>query len=217
MANIIFDLDGTLIDSAADIQSAVNKMLDDIGQPALDLPTVISFIGQGVPRLVEQVMDHLDLSHRDHSALTQSMLAHYTAAPHDQTSVFSGVTHALHALAQAGHRLGICTNKPYAPALGCLEALGLSPYFDAVVGGDSVAVKKPDPAHLFACAQMLGDGPILFVGDSDVDAETAKRAGVPFLLFTQGYRKAEITDLYHTAAFDSYSNFDGLVRKVLST
>jgi phosphoglycolate phosphatase len=64
---------------------------------------------------------------------------------------------------------------------------------------------------------MLGDGQILFVGDSDVDAETAKRAEVPFLLFTQGYRKAEIADLYHTAAFDSYSNFDGLVRKVLTT
>ena len=88
-------------------------------------------------------------------------------------------------------------------------------YFDTMWGGDSLPVHKPDPAPLHAAFDVLGDGPQLYVGDSDVDAETGQRAGVPFLLFTEGYRKCAVEDLHHTVAFDDFADLPRLVQELL--
>ncbi|MDH5797545.1 MAG: phosphoglycolate phosphatase, partial [Paracoccaceae bacterium] len=186
MTAVVFDLDGTLIDSAPDIQAAANKMLAAEGKAPLDLPTVTSFIGNGLPKLVERVMRARGISVDEHARLTEMTLGFYNAAPSNLTRLYPGVRQALETLRQANCQIGLCTNKPVEPTWGILKDFDLTRFFDVVVGGDSLAVKKPDPAPLNAAFENLGVGSRYYVGDSEVDAETAARANVPFLLFTEG-------------------------------
>ena len=112
---------------------------------------------------------------------------------------------ALEVLREAGFGLGVCTNKFHAPSVQILDALDLSRFFDVVIGGDSLPVKKPDPAPLHAAFGTLRASPEFYVGDSEIDAETAKRSGIAFGLFTKGYRKTPVEDLPHSFSFDDFS------------
>ncbi|MDA7965506.1 phosphoglycolate phosphatase [Ruegeria sp.] len=217
-ATVVFDLDGTLIDSLPDLSQAVNRMLADVDHAPLPQSTVRRFVGNGLPKLVQRTMDHCGLPAARHAELTQTTLRHYKAAACDKTTVYPGVPEALIRLRDMGCVLGICTNKPEAPARHVLDALGLAPYFDAVLGGDTLSIRKPDPAHLQASFDALPDaGPRIYVGDSEVDAETAQRARVPFLLFTEGYRKSPIAELPHHASYDHNSALPDLVRRIAET
>ncbi len=209
--NIVFDLDGTLVDSAPDLRAAVNKMLEGEGLEPLSLASVISFVGNGLPRLVERAMAARGIAPEEHARLCPLVQGFYNAAPADHTRVFPGVIEALGALKAVGHKLGICTNKPEAPARAVLRLLGLADYFDVVIGGDTLPVKKPDPAPLSHAFDALGEGARVYVGDSEVDAETAVATGVRFLLYTEGYRKTPVESLPHDAAFDHFDALAGLV------
>jgi phosphoglycolate phosphatase len=103
-----------------------------------------------------------------------------------------------------------------APCRAVLDHVGLGTTFDAVVGGDSMPVLKPDPAPLHTAFERLGEGPRLYVGDSETDAETAQRAGVRFLLFTEGYRKSEPSEIPHSARFDRFAELPGIVEAELA-
>lgn len=208
---LVFDLDGTLVDSAPDIRAAVNRMLAGLEQGPLDLPTIIGFVGNGMPKLVERAMAVRGIDPARHKALTQVTLDHYNAAPSALTRPWPGVPQALAALEAAGHRLAVCTNKPEAPARAILADLGLARHFPVVVGGDSLPVRKPDPAPALACVRALGGGAAAFVGDSEVDAETAAAAGLPFYLFSQGYRKSPVEALPHRASFSDFADLPGLI------
>lgn len=218
MASIIFDLDGTLIDSAPDLHAAVNRTLADEGAPPLDLALVRSFIGNGVPVLIERVMaargEAEDTAR--HAALLARFMAHYTRASADLTRLFDGVPEALDQLRGQGHRLGICTNKPVEPTKIILSAFGLADTFQCVIGGDSLPLRKPDPAPLHAAAKALGEAPAIYVGDSEVDAETAVNAGIPLVLFTRGYRKTAVKNLPHVRNFDDFVDLPGIVAGLLA-
>jgi len=209
---IVFDLDGTLVDSAPDIAAAANRMLADFGHPALPVPLLTSFIGHGIPNLVRQVIAAQDLDPALQPEWNARMLAHYSDRPAGLTRPYPGVVAALEALAGAGHPLGVCTNKFHGLSMQLLDALDLARFFDVVIGGDSLAVRKPDPAPLHAAFAELRTTPLLYVGDSEVDAETAQAGGYRFALFTQGYRKTPIAALPHHAAFDT---FDALLAIVV--
>ncbi|WP_101067207.1 phosphoglycolate phosphatase [Roseovarius salinarum] len=210
MKAAVFDLDGTLIDSAPDIHAAVNRMLAEEGLPRLDLATVTGFIGNGLPRLVERVIDRLGVAPDQHARLTQRTLVLYNAQPSALSRPFPNLAGALDALRAQGWALGVCTNKPLAPARDILRDFGLDGHFAAVVGGDCLAVKKPDPAPLTLAFERLGAARGLFVGDSEIDAETAARAGVPFALFTEGYRKRPVAELPHSFAFSDFAELAAL-------
>ncbi len=203
MKAIIFDLDGTLIDSAPDIHAAVNKMLAAEGREGLDLATVTSFIGNGLPKLVERVMQRVGMDMAEFDRIVADVLAIYNASAADLTRPYPHMAEVLAGLKEAGYRLGVCTNKPHEPAVIILKDLGLAGYFDVVIGGDSTEAKKPDPKPLQAAMAALG-GDVLYVGDSEIDAETAERAGVPFALFTEGYRKVGVDEMTHAHAFDDF-------------
>lgn len=207
---VIFDLDGTLVDSAADIQAAVNGMLAGEGQPPMNRTQVVSFVGNGLPRLVERVMQARGMDLARHLALTKAVLAQYTDGP-KLTRCYPGVVAALEALQAAGHVLGICTNKPERAARVVLDDLGLAGFFGSVVGGDRLLVNKPDPEPLQLCLRELGGGDAVFVGDSEVDAETAVAAGMPFFLYTEGYRKGPAESLPHYQAFADWALLPGLI------
>ncbi|MEX0308107.1 MAG: phosphoglycolate phosphatase [Ruegeria sp.] len=215
-AVVVFDLDGTLVDSLADIAAAANRMLHDQRVPALPDETIRRFVGNGLPKLVERVMDHCGLEPERHKELTQLTLAYYNAGACDRTIVYPGVFEALDELRKMGCVLGICTNKPEAPARHVLNELNLLSYFDTVFGGDTLDIRKPDPAHLHASFDALpAVGPRVFVGDSEVDAETAQRAQVPFLLFEKGYRKSPVSDMPHTTSYVDSAELPTLVRRIL--
>lgn len=217
MKAIIFDLDGTLVDSAPDIHASVNRMLAQEGQPGLDLATVTSFIGNGLPKLVERVMMRRNMDMAQHHRITSDVLAIYEAASADLTRPYPGMVDALESLRSTGYRMGVCTNKPHGPAVHLLIEMGLDRFFDAVIGGDSTETRKPDPLPLFKTMEALGASDVLYVGDSEIDGDTAANAGVSFVLFTEGYRKRSVSEIPHKFSFSSFEHLPGIVQKVLGT
>ena len=209
--NIVFDLDGTLVDSAPDLMAAANRMLADEGYAPLDLATVTSFIGNGLPKLVERVMRARSIPSHHFERLYDEVRDFYNAAPADDSRPMPGVPALLEKLKADGHRLGVCTNKPEEPARLVLNLLGLEPFFDVVVGGDSLPEKKPHPAPLILAFDRLGIGPRLYVGDSEVDAEVALAAAVRFAIYSQGYRKKAIEGLPHDFRFDDFAALGPIV------
>ncbi|MFY0660791.1 MAG: phosphoglycolate phosphatase [Shimia sp.] len=211
MQAVIFDLDGTLVDSAPDIRASVNVMLAEEGFEELDLPTVISFVGNGLPTLVRRVMAYFDIEDTQFSRLNARVLAIYNASTYEHTVLYNGVRDVLSTLQAKGVRLGVCTNKPEEPARHVLQALDLTQFFDMVVGGDTFEKRKPDPLPLLNVIGETDLSDVLYVGDSEVDAETAQRAGVTFALFTEGYRKTPVADIHHDFIFSKWRDFLAVV------
>lgn len=209
--NIVFDLDGTLIDSAPDLMVAANKMLAREGKEPLDLATITSFIGNGLPKLVERVMRARSIPESEFPRLSDEVSAFYKAAPADESRPMPGVVALLDKLKADGHKLGICTNKPEEPARLILALMGLEKYFDVVVGGDALPEKKPHPAPLWHAFDALGQGARLYVGDSEVDAEVALAAGVPFAIYAHGYREQAIEGLPHDYRFDHFEELGPII------
>jgi len=187
---LIFDLDGTLIDSAPDIAAAVNAYLRSRGWPEQETAFVERFIGNGPRRLLLDMLGELGLPTDDETirAAHAAYLAHYGEAPARLTKFYSHVREDLIALKLAGFRLGICTNKPHALTLRILDLLGIAPLFDAVLGADAVPACKPDPGHLMAVAErmQLAQGDWAYVGDTKVDQATAIAADAPFFVVPWG-------------------------------
>ncbi|WP_417525101.1 phosphoglycolate phosphatase [Marinovum sp.] len=206
---IAFDLDGTLIDSVPQIADCVNAALSHHGIAPLPQQKVQGFVGRGLPALVRQVVAEVGLSESETTPLHDRILALYSEVETPLSALYPGVSAALGVLRDQGHSLAICTNKPHEATLKCLADTGLALTFDRVIGGDSLPTRKPDPAMLHAA--LDGAPRPLYVGDSETDAETAQAAGVPFLLFTEGYRKSPVEALPHTASFRSFADLPRLV------
>lgn len=203
---VIFDLDGTLIDSAPDLHAAANRLMSELSLPLFDLAAVTSFIGNGLPKLVERCLAATGEAGRavDLDWAFERFKTHYAQGASRRTQPYPGVIESLGALSAAGCRLGIVTNKTESLSHATLADLGLARHFEVVIGGDTLATKKPDPDGLLLALKRL-EGvktQTLYVGDSEVDAETAVRAGLRFALFTGGYRKSRVSDMLHWHAFD---------------
>lgn len=213
--NIVFDLDGTLIDSAPDIHAAANKVFTANGLQPFPFAVVKGFIGNGVGVLVSRLLQ--SQGYEPEGALHRDLVAQFISLYEDAfdlTAVYPGVLEAFDALAAQGHRLGLCTNKPAGPARAALRHFGLDKHMAVLIGGDSLPQRKPDPAPLLAALQAMGPGPALFVGDSEVDAETAQRGGVALALFTEGYRKAPADTLGAKLIFSDFATLPGLVSHI---
>ncbi|QFT94215.1 Phosphoglycolate phosphatase [Roseovarius sp. THAF9] len=213
---VVFDLDGTLIDSAPDIHAAANTVLERRDIAPFTLAEARDFVGHGAAVFVERCLSARGLA-ADTGLQTEVLddfLALYEGAVH-LTRPYPGVVACLDALAAEGLKLAVCTNKPEGPTAAVLTHLGLDRYFGVVVGGDTLTVRKPDPAPLHEVTARLGAASVLFVGDSEVDAETAARAEVPFALYTQGYRRTSAEELPHDARFDAFDDLPAIVRRLL--
>lgn len=209
--NVIFDLDGTLIDSAADIHAASQKLTEEFGLPPVTLEQTRGFIGNGARVYVER-LERASAGANEPARtdrLHARFLEHYARA-HELTHPYPGVAEALAGLRAGGWRMAICTNKPMVPTRAVLAHLGWSEWFEAVIGGDSLPVTKPDPAPLRAAIAALDAGPAVYVGDSEVDAATARAASVPFAFFTGGYHKSPLAEIPHERAFDDWSELPGI-------
>ena len=212
MTALIFDLDGTLIDSAPAIHAVSNAELVTRGFAPLSLDQVRSFVGRGVPHLVRCLLETSGENPDGplHGEICATLIERYETQL-EGNHFYPGVRAALDQLREDGHRLAICTNKPYGPAEAVLYHLGILDLFEVVIGGDSLPTRKPEPAMLHAAHERLGGGPMIYVGDSEIDADTAANAGAPFALYTEGYRKAGVHDLRHHVAFSNFEMLPGIV------
>jgi len=218
MRAIIFDLDGTLIDSVGDIHAALSQMLEQAGEAPLPLATVTSFVGKGSANLVKRVIDAVGLPNdaASHARYLDAFLEIYTAGSAGFTTVFENVHNVLQHFQKSGFALGLCTNKPEQPSQVVLEEFALAPFFSSVVCGDRLATRKPDPEMLqLAMAELAVDN-CLFVGDSEVDVATAKAAGVPIALFTKGYRQTPVAELAPEFHFDNFADLPHIVDQLFN-
>jgi phosphoglycolate phosphatase len=211
---IVFDLDGTLIDSAADLAAAVNNMLAGYGCAPLSVPEVRRMIGDGVAMLVARALAARPCEQADPARAAQVFMRHYESDATSLTTAFPGAGEALRALQAAGIPLAVCTNKPACITADILASLGLAKYFARVIGGDSLPFRKPDPRVLLALLETFAARPegSLLVGDSEVDAATARSAGVPFVLMKHGYRRGPAEEIPCLAALESLKELPALVR-----
>jgi phosphoglycolate phosphatase len=179
---IVFDLDGTLIDSRKDLTNSINAMLAEFGRQPLPEEIIATYIGDGAGMLVRRALGDPEDEPLAENAL-QHFLAHYREHKLDYTYVYPGVFESLEAMRATAdgtpRKMAVLTNKPVGPSVAICDALGLSPYMFRVYGGNSFASKKPDPEGLSTMIREAGvvPGETLMIGDSSVDILTARRAG----------------------------------------
>ncbi|MCG6902016.1 MAG: phosphoglycolate phosphatase [Rhodobacter sp.] len=215
MSGIIFDLDGTLIDSAPDIHAGIVQMLRAENLPETTFEQTKSFIGKGVPALIAQVLAAKDID-EDADQIAR-MTRHFHEIYETRinlTTLYPGAESCLRNLHADGFQLGLCTNKPEAPTNAVLEHFGLSDLFTGFSFGDGPYPAKPDAAPVRHVIDQLSARHFLYVGDSETDAETATNAGLPMALFTEGYRKTPVTEIRHDAIFNHFGQLRGIIDRL---
>src|SRR5690349_11392373 len=212
---ILFDLDGTLVDSVPDLAAAVNGLLAELGRPALSLAQVTSMVGDGTAALVERALAASGAGTPLRPALDR-FLALYEADPTRLTRPYAGVPAVLDQLAAAGWRLGVCTNKPERATRAVLAGLDLERFFTTVLGGDSGPTRKPDPGPLRTALDHLGSAPgaAAMVGDHRNDVVAAQAAGLPVVFARYGYGAATLAGLNPDAAIDRFAELPQALRLI---
>lgn len=197
---VVFDLDGTLVDSAPGLQTALNSVLEAGGCPPVGLTDVQSMIGDGVPALIKKAFakQGRTLSNPETDAAARQFRAIYAKCGPRETPLFPGARHSLQQLSFLGISLGLCTNKPQQSTEPLLDALRIDHYFSAVFGGDLLAgIRKPDPRHVLAVLGRLGidAAEAVMVGDSPNDVDAGQGAGLPVIAVTYGYSLGPVESL----------------------
>ncbi|MDF7800440.1 HAD-IA family hydrolase [Pontiellaceae bacterium B1224] len=203
---IIFDLDGTLIDSRADLTAGINHMREQYGLEPLSLETVSGYIGDGVRKLVERSLQGADVDVDDALAINKE---YYVSHSTVHTSLYEGVETGLKELAGAGHTLAVLTNKPGDPSRAILKHFGLDSLFTVIIGGGDVPNLKPAPDGIFRCLELAGaeSSKVWMVGDHHTDLAVAKNAGVRSALVEYGFGHA--ADYKPDAQFASFADLVG--------
>jgi phosphoglycolate phosphatase len=202
---VAFDLDGTLADTSTDLAEALNHALESLGRPRLPLEQIIFMVGHGTRALMRK---GLAATGGCEDALLESGLATLTGFYENSicrhTKAYDGAAEAIDALRAANIRTAICTNKPERLAVMLVRELGWASKFDAIIGGDTLAVAKPDAAPLLEAIKRCGGGRALYVGDSITDADTARAARVPFVAVSFGFRDRPVKELGGNAVVESF-------------
>jgi phosphoglycolate phosphatase len=196
---VVFDLDGTLVDTAPDLISALNYVLDREGMSPVPLQSARTMIGAGARRMIERALEleGRQVSTDDISRLTKDFIDYYAAHIANESRPFEGLESALDELAARGFRFAVCTNKLEFLSKLLLDELGLSPRFAAICGADTFGVSKPDPAILRQTVVRAGGqlSSAVMVGDAGPDVGVARRAGIPVIGVEFGYTEIPIAEL----------------------
>ena len=216
---VLIDLDGTLLDTVADLAAAANAMRADLGLEPLSVEQLGTFIGKGAEMLVHRaVAGHIEGRVDDEELwqrAMQSFLRHYERENGLSAALFPEVREGLEAMRERALRLAVVTNKPRAFTEPLLERTGLAEFFDVVVSGDTVERKKPDPLPMLHACERLGVRPseALAIGDSVNDALAARAAGIPVLTVPYGYNEgADVRSLDVDGIVDSLLEAARLIR-----
>jgi len=209
---ILFDLDGTLADTAPDLAATLNVVLSEIGAKPVAPDDVRHMVGHGARRLIENSLKACGRYPDDDALdrLTARFIVHYGEHIAVESCPFPGVEAALGALKRGGGKLAVCTNKTEALSVKLLRALDLGGYFDVIAGADTFPVRKPDPGHLLMAVERVAGDPsrAVMVGDSETDVRAARAAGLPIIGVTFGYTPTPIQEFEPDAVI---SHFDALI------
>ena len=213
---VVFDLDGTLVDSAPGLQTVVNVVLEAQRCPPIGLADVQSMIGDGITALINKAFAQhgRTLSEKDLDAAASQFRDIYAESGPRETPLFSGARDILQQLSSLGISLGLCTNKPQRSTEPLLDALKIDHYFSAVFGGDLLAgIRKPDPRHVLAVLGRLGidAAEAVMVGDSPNDIHAGQGAGLPVIAVTYGYSLGPIEALGADYFIDSLTELPTLL------
>ncbi len=212
---LLIDLDGTLVDSVPDLQAALNQMLAEIGRPALDREAVTGMVGDGTARLVERGLtatgEPIDLD-----APLARFTDLYEANASRLTLPYPGVREVLIRLRDEGRSLAVVTNKPGRATREVLEGVGLAEFFPVVVSGDTLPVKKPDPAPLLFAVTRLGRtlGDAVMIGDHRNDLLSAAAAGIPAIFARYGYERQMKEAVDPLLGIDSFDQIPGVLARL---
>jgi phosphoglycolate phosphatase len=212
---VVFDLDGTLADTAADLAAALNHALAALGRETVPAEAVRGLIGHGGRALLRRGLAATgeaseELVEENYPVL----LEHYSRHICDATRPYPGVEAALDAIEAAGARIAVCTNKAEGLTRALFDALGWRDRFAAIVGGDTLPFRKPDAAPLREAVARAGGGRAVLVGDSITDADTARAAAVPFVAVSFGFRDRPVEKLGANATINSYSELIQVLSKL---
>ncbi|KAI5914449.1 phosphoglycolate phosphatase [Thauera sp. 2A1] len=194
---VLFDLDGTLLDTIGDLAEAANRMLAELGRPVRTQDEIHSFVGKGIPNLVRRCLtENAQAGEDEIEAAVAVFRRHYHMVNGVSTRIYPGVLETISVLRARSIKLAVVTNKAEAFTLPLLDRMGMAGHFDTVVSGDTLPVKKPDPAVLHLACERLGVSArdALMIGDSANDALAAQGAGMPVLLVTYGYSEGRPVD-----------------------
>lgn len=205
---VVFDLDGTLIDSAGDITRVVNRTFAEIGRTALTEAAIRGMVGDGVLTMLRAALAATGgvPSEATTRVIHERFLALYLDEAARPSVAYEGVKETLAALVEAGYKLGVCTNKPERITLRVLEVMGFAPFFAAVAGGDTLDVRKPDGRHLAWVVDRLGGGRTAMVGDGGNDVLVARAAGAASVLLSYGYPKGSVHELGADVVLDRFAD-----------
>lgn len=206
---IIFDLDGTLVDSAGDMTTQVNSILIDRGLEPLPVATASVFLGDGMRSFARRAFALRGMN--DPEEAVDTFIKRYENSDHLMTKPYEGVMVTLTALREAGWQISVCTNKDEAIAVDILRQTGLLKFMDLVCGGDTVVFKKPDPRHLGAVVARANYGkpPKIMIGDNRNDFEAAHAYGIPFAFASWGY--GSMPDGYGAVSLKEFRDILGIV------
>jgi phosphoglycolate phosphatase len=213
---LLFDLDGTLVDSVPDLTRALNQVLGEHGYPPLTPSEVAPMVGDGVPALVARGFAARGGDTAEAAKALPRYIAFYEAHATELTRPYPGVPETLALLRQRGYRTALCTNKLQRASETVLDGLGLAALFDAVAGGDRYPVRKPDKGHLLGLIAELGGttGRAVMIGDSENDAAAAHAALVPLILMRYGYARHDPATLGAAAVLDTFSALPGELERL---
>lgn len=214
--SVVFDLDGTLIDSAPDIARAVNRTLAAYDRPALSVDQVRGMVGDGAGMLLRCAWQATGapLAEERAADVLARFIELYAEDTADPSCFYPGVPATLAALAEAGVALGLCTNKPERVTRKLLAPLGLEATFAAVAGGDTLPFRKPDGRHLTWVIERTGGGAAAMVGDGINDVKAARAAGVPVVAVSFGYPRMAVAELGADVVIDRFDELPDALRKL---
>ena len=213
---LVFDLDGTLVDSVPDLRAAVNEMLRERGSRQLSLSEVKRLVGDGAPALVARALAASGADPAGVSDALARFLEIYEANAVRLSRPYPDVRESLTALRRRGYRAAVCTNKPQRATMAVIEGLGFLPLFDGIAGGDRFSVKKPDPGHLLGLIGELGASvtATAMIGDNENDAAVAHAAGVPLVLMRYGYARVALESLSADALLDHFADLPAALERL---
>ena len=216
---VVFDLDGTLVDTAPDLINALNFVLDREGLPPVPLHSARNMIGAGARRLIERglELEGRSASFEDVTRLTSDFIDYYAAHIADASRPFEGLEGALDELGALGYRFAVCTNKLEWLSKLLLDQLGLSSRFSAICGADTFGISKPDPAILQQTIERAGGqlSSAVMVGDAGPDIGVARRAGIPVIGVGFGYTEVPIADLKPDRMISHMRELPGAVQSLM--
>ncbi|HEV8679146.1 MAG TPA: phosphoglycolate phosphatase [Stellaceae bacterium] len=204
---LVFDLDGTLVDSVPDLTEALNLVLGESGYAPLSFAEVAPMVGDGVPTLVARGFAARGGTASEASESLPRYIALYEENATNLTRPYPGVRETLLELRRRGYRSAVCTNKPQQATLTVLAGLDMTGLFDGVAGGDRYTMRKPDPGHLLGLIDELGGSAqrAVMIGDSENDAAVAHAAAVPLILMRYGYARVAPETLGAAVVLDGFA------------